>query len=217
MYVTHDQTEAMTMGDRVAVMRDGSILQCADPQSIYDHPLDMFVASFIGSPAMNLYEATLEGEATAMHLGSQRLPLPDAVRAARPGLRAHAGRKIIVGLRPEHLSTVGNPSGVGNNGDGPVLEGDVDLVEALGSEMLVHFSIDAHRVLAEGAHEEEETQLIERGEGVARVDPRVRVKPGDQGRFRVDVERIHFFDPDTGLSITDSGRPTAARPMRTVP
>ncbi len=108
VYVTHDQTEAMTMGDRVAVMRDGSILQCQDPQTIYDQPLDMFVAAFIGSPAMNLYEATLDVEALAMQLGSQRVPLPDEVRASttrparlrraegdrRPASRASVGRRL---------------------------------------------------------------------------------------------------------------------------
>jgi multiple sugar transport system ATP-binding protein len=205
VYVTHDQTEAMTMGDRVAVMRDGEILQCEDPQTIYDQPLDMFVAAFIGSPAMNLYEATLDVEAVALQLGSQRVPVPDQVRAARPGLRAYAGRKVIVGLRPEHLSasvTNGEVPGNGNgNGNGPVLEGNVELVVALGSEMLVHFSIDARRVLAEGAQEEEEAQLVERGECVARVDPRVRMEPGGRARFSLDIERAHFFDPDSGRSI----------------
>ncbi len=209
VYVTHDQTEAMTMGDRVAVMRDGAILQCEDPQTVYDHPLDMFVAAFIGSPAMNLYEATLEDKAAAIHLGSQRLALPEQVRATRPALIDYGGQKVIVGLRPEHLLVAGADD------DGPLLEGEVDLVEALGSEMLVHFRIDARRVLAEGAHEEEEEHLVERGEGVARVDPRLRPKPGDRLRFSVDVERIHFFDPDAGLSIVNGGDraavPAAAR------
>jgi multiple sugar transport system ATP-binding protein len=203
VYVTHDQTEAMTMGDRVAVMRDGVILQCEDPQTVYDHPLDMFVAAFIGSPAMNLYEATLEDKAGAMQLGSQRLALPEQVRATRPALIDYGGQKVIVGLRPEHLLVAGADD------DGPLLESVVDLVEALGSEMLVHFRIDARRVLAEGAHEEEEEQLVERGEGVARVDPRLRPKPGDRVRFSVEVERIHFFDPDTGLSIVNRGDPAA--------
>jgi multiple sugar transport system ATP-binding protein len=197
VYVTHDQTEAMTMGDRVAVMRDGAILQCEDPQTIYDQPQDMFVAAFIGSPAMNLYEATLERDASAVRLGSQVLALPGEVRSARPGLSTFGGRKVVVGLRPEHLTPV-------DGGErGAVLEGDVDLVEALGSELLVHFTIDAARVLPEGAQEEESDQLVDHGEGIARVDPRSPLRPGDHGRFAVDVERIHFFDPDTGRSIVD--------------
>jgi multiple sugar transport system ATP-binding protein len=203
VYVTHDQIEAMTMGDRVAVMQDGVILQCDDPQTLYDHPVNMFVAAFIGSPAMNLYEASLQDGATAMQLGSQRVALPEQVRRARPALAAYDGGKVVVGLRPEHLPAAGTGD------DGPVLEGDVDLVEALGSELMVHFSIDAARVLAEGAFEEDEQELVKGGEAVARVDPRLRMKPGDRGRFAVDVERIHFFDPASGLSIVDGRQPGA--------
>ncbi len=201
VYVTHDQVEAMTMGDRVAVMQNGVILQCDEPQTLYDHPVNMFVAAFIGSPAMNLYEASLDGEAAAMQLGSQRVALPPQVRSARPALASYRGQTVIVGLRPEHLPAAG--TGL----DGPVLEGEVDLVEALGSELMVHFSIDANRVLAEGAYEEDEEELVKGGEGVARVDPRLRLRPGDRGRFSVDVERMHFFDPSSGLSISGDGQP----------
>jgi multiple sugar transport system ATP-binding protein len=200
VYVTHDQIEAMTMGDRVAVMQDGVILQCDDPQTLYDQPINMFVAAFIGSPAMNLYEATLEAGAVAMYLGSQRVPLPAEVRRARPALATYGGEKVVVGLRPEHLPAA--EAGY----EGPMLEGDVDLVEALGSELMVHFSIDAARVLAEGAFEEDEQDLVRSGEAVARVDPRRRLRVGDHGRFAVDVERIHFFDPASGLSIVDGRR-----------
>ena len=196
VYVTHDQVEAMTMGDRVAVMREGVLQQCADPQTLYDHPINIFVGAFIGSPAMNLYEATLGDSARSLQLGSQQIDLPDQVAAVRPGLARYSGRKLVVGLRPEHLPA---EDGAG----GPVIEGDVDLVEALGSELLVHFTIDAKRVLAEGAVDEEEKQLIQGGEGVARVDPRSRMKPGTRGRFSVDTERMQFFDPDTGRAIWD--------------
>jgi multiple sugar transport system ATP-binding protein len=201
VYVTHDQVEAMTMGDRVAVMQDGVILQCDEPQTLYDHPVNMFVAAFIGSPAMNLYEASLEDGAVAMRLGSQRVPLPPQVRSARPALAAYGGSKVVVGLRPEHL-----PAAVPGDG-GPMIEGDIDLVEALGSELMVHFSIAAPRVVAEGVYEEDEEELVRSGEGVARVDPRLRLKPGDRGRFSVDVERMHFFDPSSGRSIVDGRQP----------
>ncbi len=196
VYVTHDQVEAMTMGDRVAVMREGVLQQCADPQTLYDHPINIFVGAFIGSPAMNLYEATLGDSARSLQLGSQQIDLPDQVGLAHPGLAGFANRRVVVGLRPEHLPA---EDGAG----GPVIEGDVDLVEALGSELLVHFTIDAKRVLAEGAVDEEEKQLIQGGEGVARVDPRSRMKPGTRGRFSVDTERMQFFDPDTGRAIWD--------------
>jgi multiple sugar transport system ATP-binding protein len=194
VYVTHDQVEAMTMGDRVAVIRDGVLQQCADPQTLYDHPVNIFVGAFIGSPAMNLYEAGVGEGARSLTLGGQRVDLPDQVLVKRSGLPRYAGKPIVVGLRPEHL-----PAADGNSG--PVIEGDVELVEALGSELLVHFTIDAKRVLAEGAVAEEEKELVHHGEGVARVDPRALMKPGSRGRFAVDVERMQFFDPDTGEAI----------------
>ena len=200
VYVTHDQVEAMTMGDRVAVMRSGVLQQCADPQTLYDHPVNMFVGAFIGSPAMNLYEATVGERAETLRIGSQTIDLPDQVALAHPALPGYAGRTVVVGLRPEHLPAAG---GDGDGGDGTVIEGDVDLVEALGSELLVHFTIDAKRILAEGAVDEEEEQLLRGGEGVARVDPRSKMKPGSRGRFSVDTERMQYFDPDTGQAIWD--------------
>jgi multiple sugar transport system ATP-binding protein len=203
VYVTHDQVEAMTMGDRVAVMRDGEVLQCSDPQTLYDQPRDMFVAAFIGSPAMNLFEAVLEEGAAAMRLGSQRIALPESVRRARPALVAHAGQTIVVGLRPEHLSPAGDRD------RDAVLEGEVDLVEALGSDQYVHFTIDATRVLAEGANDEDEQELVRGGEAVARIDPRIRMPVGGRMRFAVDVERIHFFDPAGGAVLAE-GAPALA-------
>ena len=216
VYVTHDQVEAMTMGDRVAVMRSGVLQQCADPQTLYDHPVNMFVGAFIGSPAMNLYEATVGERAETLRLGSQTVDLPDRVALAHPALPGYSGRTVVVGLRPEHLPAASTGDGTGSGGDGgtgtggsgglgggAVIEGDVDLVEALGSELLVHFTIDAKRILAEGAVEEDEEQLLRGGEGVARVDPRSKMKPGSRGRFSVDTERMQFFDPDTGQAIWD--------------
>jgi len=196
VYVTHDQVEAMTMGDRVAVMRDGILQQCADPQTLYDRPTNIFVGAFIGSPAMNLYEAVVEDGAVGLKLGSQRVTLPEAVRVARPGLARYAGQQLVIGLRPEHLPEASDASGAN------VIEGDIDLVEALGSELLVHFTIDATRVLAEGAHDRDE-MAIRGGEGVARVDPRAPMKPGSRGRFEVDTERMQFFDPASGQAIWD--------------
>src|SRR5580693_901609 len=165
MYVTHDQVEAMTMGDRVAVMRSGVLQQVDNPQVLYDHPDNMFVAAFIGSPAMNLFEASVTEGARSFRLGSQDIDLPDSARAAHPGLAAYAGQKVVVGLRPEHLPAAVNGAAINGDGTaangtaangaaankaGPTLAGDVDLVEALGSELMVHFKIDARRVRAEG-------------------------------------------------------------------
>jgi len=194
LYVTHDQIEAMTMGDRVAVMRGGNLQQCSDPQHLYDRPANLFVASFIGSPAMNLYEAAVGPGATSLQLGSQILALDDRVRIAHPGLVRYAGRKVVVGLRPEDLPSAGSLQ------TGTILEGDVDLVEALGNELLVHFSIDAERVRGEGVQAEDEGLAL-RGEGIARVDPRSAIKAGSRVQFALKVDRLHFFDAESGAAI----------------
>jgi multiple sugar transport system ATP-binding protein len=195
LYVTHDQVEAMTMGDRVAVMRSGVLQQVDHPQVLYDHPDNLFVAAFIGSPAMNLYEASMTEDASAVKIGSQELALPVVCRDAHPGLRNFAGKKIIVGLRPEHLPAAGNGA------TGPHLTGNVDLVEALGSELMVHFTLDARTVRAEGASSEDEDATAQSGEGVARVDPSARAKVGEPITFAVKTEGLQFFDPETELAI----------------
>jgi multiple sugar transport system ATP-binding protein len=195
MYVTHDQVEAMTMGDRVAVMRSGVLQQVDHPQHLYDHPDNLFVAAFIGSPAMNLYEAAVTEGARSFRLGSQDIELPESVLAAHPGLAAYAGQKVVVGLRPEHL-----PAAV-NGAAGPVLVGDVDLVEALGSELMVHFTIDARRVRAEGTTSADQEAVTESGEGVARVDPASPVKVGERATFAIKTDGLQFFAPDSGSAI----------------
>ena len=195
IYVTHDQVEAMTMGDRVAVLRAGILQQCDTPQTLYDSPDNIFVAAFIGSPAQNLYDAVVAEGARSVKLGSQEVELPEAVVLKRPGLRAYAGKALVVGLRPEHLPAAAPGY------TGPQLAGDVDLVEALGSELVVHFTIDAHRVIAEGAVEKDEAAATASGEGVARVAAKTPVKVGDRMTFGVDVEDMQFFDPKTGLAI----------------
>jgi len=195
IYVTHDQTEAMTMGDRVAVMRAGVLQQIDDPQVLYDRPDNLFVAAFIGSPAMNLYEAVVGEGAGSVQLGSQRVDLPDSVVLAHPGLASYAGKTVVIGMRPEHLPTVVP------GGRGATLGADVDLVEALGSELVVHFTIDAKRVLAEGAHSADAEAATISGEGVARIDPRTPVKAGDRITFAIDTAGLQFFDPVSGAAI----------------
>jgi len=197
IYVTHDQVEAMTMGDRVIVLREGTLQQVDTPQTLYDHPDNVFVAAFIGSPAMNLYDAVLGEDARYIKLGSQRVDLPDTVALKRPALRSYIGQDVVVGMRPEHLRAA--PSDY----DGPTLSGDVELVEALGSEQVVHFTIDANRVLAEGAVDKDEAAAVKDGEGVARVAAKTPVKPGDRLSFAVDIEDMQFFDTQTDLAIRD--------------
>ena len=199
LYVTHDQTEAMTLGDRVAVMRGGYLQQIDAPQTLYDRPRNVFVAEFIGSPAMNLYQANLSQ--TQLVIGSQTVSLPDSVFAARPRLASYSERTVTIGIRPEHL-----PSADGENGNRPTLEGTVDMVEALGSDALVYFRIDAQRVHSEAAHsaeleELESGELDISGVGVARVDPATPLHVGSRARFSLDPTRLHFFDPDTGETI----------------
>jgi len=207
LYVTHDQTEAMTMGHRVAVLRSGILQQCDEPRRVYDHPDNLFVAAFIGSPAMNLYSGHLAEDQDWVRLGNQELHLGRAVSVARPGLERYRGREVVVGLRPEHLSEV-------SENETTRLSGDVELVEALGSELLVHFHVDAQRVHVEPAPGEisDEVELapggdageldqVARSESVARLDPRSRVKPGDRVTFAIDPTRVHFFDAGTGTAI----------------
>ena len=195
IYVTHNQVEAMTMGNRVTVMRDGTLQQVATPQTLYDQPDNVFVAAFIGSPAQNLYDGSIGEGARSVKLGSQEIDLPDAVVVKRPALRAYAGKDVVVGMRPEHLRAASPEI------TGPKLVGNVDLVEALGSELVVHFTIDAHRVLAEGAVDKDEAAAVKSGEGVARVGAKTPVKSGDKMTFSVDIEDMQFFDTETGLAI----------------
>jgi multiple sugar transport system ATP-binding protein len=221
-YVTHDQVEAMTMGDRVAVLRGGVLQQCGPPQGLYDHPDNLFVAAFIGSPAMNLYQAAVSADGRQLLLGSQALAVPEALRLARPGLDRYHDRPVVVGIRPENLSdgSLTDHSGATDDAGsaGSSLIGEVELVEALGSELVVHFRIDARRVQAEdalagAAHDPtseagdgrtvEVASPLGISEGVARVDPRSGVKPGQRAMFSVATDRIHLFDPDTGMAVWD--------------
>jgi multiple sugar transport system ATP-binding protein len=197
LYVTHDQVEAMTMGDRVAVLRSGQLEQVDHPQVLYDHPVNVFVAAFIGSPAMNLYEATMGDDARTVKVGSQTLPLPDDLFAAHPGLLRYGSKKVVLGVRPEHLPAAHEGA------TGPQLVGNVDLVEALGSELVVHFTIDAPRVQPEGASTDDEDATAKAGEGVARVAPDTKVKVGERITFEVNTEGMQFFDIDNDKAIWD--------------
>jgi len=204
LYVTHDQTEAMTMGDRVAVLLGGVLQQCAAPQELYERPINIFVAAFIGSPAMNMYEGGLTPDGTAVSLGSQRLELSEEVRRTRPALAARRGKGVVVGIRPEHISAAGP-------GDAAVLQGDVELLEALGSELLVHFSLDAPFAQVPGAStgsrdgqpDGDDSGTTSSTWGVARVDSGTRIAVGERAGFAVRAGSMHFFDPDTGMAIWD--------------
>jgi multiple sugar transport system ATP-binding protein len=214
IYVTHDQVEAMTMGDRVAVMRKGILQQVAPPQELYDHPDNIFVGGFIGSPAMNLVEATLEHSngASAAVVGDQRVTLDDAVLSTRPALKSFAGKKLVLGIRPEHLEDAALASDVPEN---KRLRGEVELTEALGSELVVHFKINAPpavtedvKELAADVGEDALAELEEAKEGqqttlVGRFGVESKVSAGETAEVAVDTRALHFFDPESGFGIYD--------------
>jgi multiple sugar transport system ATP-binding protein len=215
IYVTHDQVEAMTMGDRVAVMRKGELQQVDDPQTLYERPVNLFVGGFIGSPAMNMIEATLEQRngGYAVSAGSSVLALDDETLKAHPGLAQYAGRGVILGIRPEHLEDAALAS------DAPAdrrLRGTVSLREALGSEIMVHFDIDAQPAMTEDVRElAEDTDAVSvrevtKGKAhttmIGRFGARSGVREGEAAEVAVDTRSLHFFDPETGLGIYDAGK-----------
>jgi multiple sugar transport system ATP-binding protein len=197
-YVTHDQVEAMTMGDRVAVIKDGYLQQVDTPQNLYDRPANVFVAAFIGSPSMNLYDATLNisGDGGTITVGSQSLPIAAESLAARPGLRNYDGKRVILGVRPEDYE---DASLAQNVRDGATVTAPVSLIESLGSEIMVHFSIDAPRIDSGDPDAVEETAGA--ANSVGKFNPRSRVRGGDSASIAVTVENLHFFDHDSRLAI----------------
>jgi multiple sugar transport system ATP-binding protein len=194
VYVTHDQVEAMTLGQRVAVMRDGRVLQVDAPQRLYEHPVDLFVAGFIGSPAMNLLEATIAGDEVAF--GRYRVPLE---RGRRPAWRS--GR-VVLGIRPESFEDAAVASR-----DLPTIDVEVVVVEELGSDAHVFFHAGAPPVTPEvlEAEGEDTASLVADPSALlnARVDPGTAARAGAPLRLALDPRRFHFFDPETGASLAD--------------
>ncbi|HCB34999.1 MAG TPA: ABC transporter ATP-binding protein [Acidimicrobiaceae bacterium] len=214
LYVTHDQVEAMTMGDRVAVLKDGVLQQIDEPSELYRSPKNVFVAGFIGAPAMNLRKARLVaggggasgggGGASgggggngswSLELGSARLTLDDSVLGDRPALAGYDGREVVVGIRPESM----DDAAFGGDDGRARLSATAELTEALGADLLVHFPLDAPAV--DSGDPDVLRDLDDETLMVARVDPRSRTRPGDRLELLVDTGRFHFFDPDTRLAI----------------
>jgi multiple sugar transport system ATP-binding protein len=201
IYVTHDQTEAMTLGHRVAVLRHGVLQQVAPPQELYLRPANVFVASFIGSPAMNLIEAILEPGPCAC-FGPHRLTVGERAVREHPALEGYLGRKVILGIRPEHLEDAALAPGAA---PGSVIDVQVELREELGSEVDVHCKVGV-----EPLHPETPDELEDPGADaaaplaatvVARLDPRTALAEGQTAKVAVDVGALHFFDPGTGASL----------------
>jgi multiple sugar transport system ATP-binding protein len=172
LYVTHDQTEAMTMGDRVAILRDGVLQQLGTPDEIYDDPVNVFVASFIGSPSMNLIPARMDGDAVTF--GTSRLPVPRRLRELRPGLARFAGHEVTLGVRPEDFALTG--------------EAAIDLtmrrVESLGSELVAYLDVSGTAARL-----------------TARLPRKAAAAEGAPVTLAVDLDRLYFFDPDSGQAI----------------
>ena len=207
VYVTHDQVEAMTLGDRVCVLKDGLLQQVDTPKNLFDHPVNLFVAAFIGSPAMNLVLATLssDGGQAAVTFGGHRLPLAASVLSSRPGLSQYAGRQVILGVRPSDCEDAQFA-----DASWARMPVTTNVTEELGSDIFVIFAIDAppveHKDAAAVAADEEDEETIPLAEGkslwTARVSSRSPVRPGDNLELAVDTSNLHFFDPDSGLAIS---------------
>ncbi len=199
VYVTHDQVEALTLGQRVAVMRDGRVLQVADPATLYQRPLNLFVAAFIGSPAMNLVEAAIDGE--SVQFGQFRVPL-DARR--RPAQRDG----VVLGVRPESFEDAAFAApGL------PSIEVRVDVVEDVGADAYVHFGVDSQRITAESLEAgTDDAMLLAESSTLftARIDPRTKATPGSSFTLAIDPARFHFFDAGTGASLVDAEEVPAA-------
>jgi multiple sugar transport system ATP-binding protein len=211
VYVTHDQTEALTLGDRVAVMRSGQLQQVGSPMELYNHPLNLFVAGFIGSPAMNFMPATVEGDTVKLPIADVRLP--DEVRGK---VSEHGGRQLLAGIRPENFE---DAALVGEaRSKGTVFKANIEVLESLGSELYAHFTVSSDatiesqelRELAEDAGGGEVPMAGEEGRIVARLEPASEVKVGQEAELWVDASRLHLFDPEDGRNLTaDSSAPSA--------
>ena len=206
IYVTHDQVEAMTMGDRVAVMRDGRLQQVDTPQNLYDRPLNEFVAGFIGSPSINLVEAELEraNGNLVVGFGEQKLPVDPELVHKRPALESYLGKPVILGIRPEDFEDASLAPDIPQERR---LKAKADLTEPLGSEVLVYFGVTATGVVPSAvedeAKEDADVSLAadessdNRTRIVARVDPRTEIREGHEIELAIDTNRLYFFDPET--------------------
>ena len=210
IYVTHDQSEAMTLGDRVCVMRGGLLQQVDRPQVLYDLPANLFVAGFIGSPAMNLVEAELVDG--SVRFGPHELPVPEAVLSARPQLEAYSGRRVALGIRPEDIRA---------GGGGAPLEITVDIKEDMGAEVYLHFAVDAPPVKSEELRELIGTEALEAAEEqthhhgspfIARVERGTAAREGEKTQLLIDTTRLHFFDLESGAGIYADARDHARDP-----
>jgi len=202
VYVTHDQIEAMTMGDRVAVLKDGYLQQVDTPQNLYDHPVNVFVAAFIGSPSMNLFEADVHfsGDTATITLGPHVVGLAGGALEKNPSLRNYDGKRVIIGIRPEDYEDAALAPEIPES---QRISSRVHLIEALGSEVMVHFRIEAPIVDSGDPDATEEKSGAEGANAVGRFNPRSTVRIGEVADIAISTENMHFFDMDTRQAIED--------------
>ncbi len=217
IYVTHDQVEAMTMGDRVAVMKKGVLQQVGTPQELFGRPANLFVGGFIGSPSMNFASSRLEKTENGLRvaIAGHDVEVPRSILEHRPALEGYTGKEVVVGIRPqdfEEAAFAGAGAGAGPEESTSQLRVRVDLVEALGTQTLLHFELDTPVVLTEDMKElaadagEEVESLEQRAEQgkshfVAEVDPKSTARSGEMADLVIDATQMHFFDMETGLGI----------------
>jgi multiple sugar transport system ATP-binding protein len=201
IYVTHDQVEAMTMGDRVAVMSMGVLQQVDTPQHLYDEPFNLFVAGFIGTPPMNLFDGVVHSNGNvSVAMGAATLPVADVSLARYKGVANAVGREVVLGIRAEDV----HPAAA--RPELPTIGGRIELVEALGSGLMAHLHIDAKQVRPEGAEEPElpeegDSTVVARPNLIAHFPPRLDLKIGDTIPLAIDTAGLHFFDKQTGAAL----------------
>jgi multiple sugar transport system ATP-binding protein len=214
VYVTHDQIEAMTMGDRVTVIKKGELQQVGTPTELFEHPNNLFVAGFIGSPSMNFASSRVEeaNGGLAVKLGDQTLKIAEKDVSNRPGLRRYVGKDVVLGIRPQDFE---DPAYTQESGEGTRLKANIDLIEAVGTETMVHFTVDAPLAVTEDMKElaadisEAEIDQLERkakegkNEFTAVLDPRSKLRKNEDIELAVDTARLHFFDTETSQGIYD--------------
>jgi multiple sugar transport system ATP-binding protein len=216
VYVTHDQVEAMTMGDRVCVIKKGELQQVGTPTELFEKPLNLFVAGFIGSPSMNFASTQLEesGGGYRLKLGDQTIQLRDEVLSERPAIRNYVGKEIILGIRPQDFE---DAQIVSDAPEGSRIKAKMELVEKIGTETLVHFTVNAPVAITEDMRELaadagtdartlEERSKEGHNEFVATIDPRSNVREDAEAELVIDTNRLHFFDPETSIGIHGNGR-----------
>jgi multiple sugar transport system ATP-binding protein len=227
IFVTHDQTEAMTMGDRVAVMKRGRLQQVDTPDVLYGRPANLFVGGFIGSPAMNMIEATVHpvDNRIALQFGSSELDLDPQMVERHPELKGLGGRRVVLGIRPESIEHE-RFAGVGPHGR--TIQATIELRESLGSEALVHFTMDAQTVVTDDTRElvrdredAEDAELVVEDRGssfVAKIDPKARVRMGETIPLVIDTSELYLFDPDNGGALAapvEGSTPSSSERART--